>query len=1198
MKKAQHIVWKTRFELRVRGLDRGREVQGRATELLREAMVRCLAQLWDEQVELGHSIRLERVELELGKVRGEHWEEVCIRRLEERLRDKMETWEWETENANPPEASQKAAPNRSHWEWLDIYLRQGTLPWWAPEIPEAMFAAKIQEMFHRPSTASSQWLRQWLADSTATTRLLEWVELSTLAPHLPPGLPPVSPPAPTPVSPAPYLPQLLMGLYPFAGVLDALLSDSADLFVFPLPPIDALTHHLETLLGFPWQAANRQRLEECLQNLRDHWEVLFARLSQLLGGFRGDLELSPAEWQVAVDTFIRLPGATPRQQALLRVQVVLSQTGKTHWEAPLRHAIAELQLEWATQTWASPWVERLLRGVDWPLPPETKERKSPWEPVLEWLRQLPPAGDLPVEVRVPPWLKAHFATWSSADLEDFIRALQLDPQLEELYKGWKDGTNPSLSTPTTDWIREAYAESDQEDRTALRELLRELRSEISGSLPALEHLWDRLHRDLEAPEEELAALWEEVKRDLEQHRLIYEEPQLQIEETPELLDFIQLGLVPAPEILVNLLRSYLSQQWASPYQNVLKAWLLILDGPGLALRPEQLRGLRLLFGRLREEMAKAPSSAWDQLRAFSDHQLALVPAQIAELLKTVAGTSEPASQPTAFGRWISELESVEIWKPGTETEFRSWLSELLQSRKGLAAKEIDTNGHTPAFSNGPGSRTPWEALQSFLNESKQISPLVMADLLRELDPGPSAAALHRQFERWITLVEAQGDHWTPEVLKQVRFWLTALEMGRSFGTPGAVNDEAQPTEQEVSVSGDPRTVLRAYLAGNEKWAPGELAAYLELVQSALESAAARLQRRKWIKELKRMGKQWRTPEEEDGFRAWLLAWNWAGNLDAGPSHSSPQADRKQAPVTPDQIPSFLAGGLNWSPRELAEVLQAWLSAIESDERAEEIQRRVEHLAALGDRWEQETEVAARLWLAKEWKMEQGPGADEVESHEEAISAEIESKAFRDFMTALEADLRRQMRMDRANMPLGQASSDDKVPVANAGLVLLGAFLPHFLDQLGYLEDRDFSSESMRYRAALLLELLVREFAPDSQGQLLIPEFMLPLNKALCGIDPRIPLPARLQPRPEEVTECTRLLESACGLWEAAGSLSPGGLRAAFLQRPGLLSHRDGHYLLQVETRPHDILLERLPWGFSLHKHPWMPEILKTEWKSQ
>ncbi len=47
--------------------------------------------------------------------------------------------------------------------------------------------------------------------------------------------------------------------------------------------------------------------------------------------------------------------------------------------------------------------------------------------------------------------------------------------------------------------------------------------------------------------------------------------------------------------------------------------------------------------------------------------------------------------------------------------------------------------------------------------------------------------------------------------------------------------------------------------------------------------------------------------------------------------------------------------------------------------------------------------------------------------------------------------------------------------------------------------------------------------------------------------------------------------------------------------PGALGTRDGAWLLPVERRPHDTVLDRFPRSWGWVKRPWMPEPLRVEW---
>ncbi|MEZ0213295.1 MAG: contractile injection system tape measure protein [Xanthobacteraceae bacterium] len=169
-----------------------------------------------------------------------------------------------------------------------------------------------------------------------------------------------------------------------------------------------------------------------------------------------------------------------------------------------------------------------------------------------------------------------------------------------------------------------------------------------------------------------------------------------------------------------------------------------------------------------------------------------------------------------------------------------------------------------------------------------------------------------------------------------------------------------------------------------------------------------------------------------------------------------------------------------------------------------------------------------------------------------------------------------------------ADPHDAIAVDCAGLPLLVPFLPAFFDGLDLLEDRDFRGEAARHRAVGLLHFL-------ASGALEAPEPLLPLAKLLAGLpldamhEPAAPLEAR------EIAAGEALLAAVIGHAPMLGRISTAGLRASFLMRPGTLTTRDGHWLLRVERRSFDVLLDRLPWSFNWVRLPWMTAPLQIEW---
>jgi hypothetical protein len=166
---------------------------------------------------------------------------------------------------------------------------------------------------------------------------------------------------------------------------------------------------------------------------------------------------------------------------------------------------------------------------------------------------------------------------------------------------------------------------------------------------------------------------------------------------------------------------------------------------------------------------------------------------------------------------------------------------------------------------------------------------------------------------------------------------------------------------------------------------------------------------------------------------------------------------------------------------------------------------------------------------------------------------------------------------------------DQLYVENAGLVLLWPFLERFFLRVGLLDPSSrFHDELSALRAVSLLGQIVFE---DPEP----PEFLLPLAKVLCGLSPEAHFELELTLNAEQLAECERLLSAAIDHAPSLRALPTAQFRATFLQRRAALSVREGTWLLQVERRAEDALLDRLPWSWSWLKLPWMAGALQVEW---
>lgn len=174
------------------------------------------------------------------------------------------------------------------------------------------------------------------------------------------------------------------------------------------------------------------------------------------------------------------------------------------------------------------------------------------------------------------------------------------------------------------------------------------------------------------------------------------------------------------------------------------------------------------------------------------------------------------------------------------------------------------------------------------------------------------------------------------------------------------------------------------------------------------------------------------------------------------------------------------------------------------------------------------------------------------------------------------------RVDRA------FSDSDAIYVDNAGLVILWPFMQSFFRRLGVLDEKRFRNEAAAQRAAGLLQYVASaDEAP--------PEYLLPLNKVLCGIAPDEVFDFGEPISADELEECTDLLTAVIAQAPILRQMSIAGFRGSFLLRQGQLSARDGNWLLRVQRETHDIVLDRFPWSVQIVKLPWMTALMQVEW---
>ena len=164
-------------------------------------------------------------------------------------------------------------------------------------------------------------------------------------------------------------------------------------------------------------------------------------------------------------------------------------------------------------------------------------------------------------------------------------------------------------------------------------------------------------------------------------------------------------------------------------------------------------------------------------------------------------------------------------------------------------------------------------------------------------------------------------------------------------------------------------------------------------------------------------------------------------------------------------------------------------------------------------------------------------------------------------------------------------------IGNAGLCLFSPWLPRLFVMLDYLdkERRNFKDDASRIRAVFLLQHLAYPEEKDYR------ELELAFNRLLVALPVHIPLPKRIELTHEEKQTADSLIEAAKANWPKLHGTSVSGFRQSFIVRDGRLEQQDEKWLLTIENRAYDILLDSVPWSFRQIRFPWLKKCVQVVW---
>ncbi|WP_233587461.1 MULTISPECIES: contractile injection system tape measure protein [Parabacteroides] len=164
-------------------------------------------------------------------------------------------------------------------------------------------------------------------------------------------------------------------------------------------------------------------------------------------------------------------------------------------------------------------------------------------------------------------------------------------------------------------------------------------------------------------------------------------------------------------------------------------------------------------------------------------------------------------------------------------------------------------------------------------------------------------------------------------------------------------------------------------------------------------------------------------------------------------------------------------------------------------------------------------------------------------------------------------------------------------VQNAGLVLISPYLPILFYRLGYLAEdrRSFVNKEKQIRAIFLLQYMTSEKPDYNEASLL-------LNRVLVNYPISEPLPRNVELTQAETDMADQMLTAIKTNWDKMRNTSVRGFQDAFLKRKGKLEESEDRWMLKVEERAYDILLDSVPWSFKMFRYPFQEKTMLVEWR--
>ena len=132
------------------------------------------------------------------------------------------------------------------------------------------------------------------------------------------------------------------------------------------------------------------------------------------------------------------------------------------------------------------------------------------------------------------------------------------------------------------------------------------------------------------------------------------------------------------------------------------------------------------------------------------------------------------------------------------------------------------------------------------------------------------------------------------------------------------------------------------------------------------------------------------------------------------------------------------------------------------------------------------------------------------------------------------------------------------------------------------------SNTTRDRAVLLLQYLATGLNSWNEHELV-------LNKILCAVPFAEAIATEFEPTEEEIRVTEDLFDVVKERWPQVKDTTVELIRNTFVLRGAVLKVQENGWLMQVEQRGYDIVLESLPWSFGFVKTQIMDKPIFVEW---